>query len=184
MVVLTIVSEKKGEPLFFADPIPQVHFMRLLSCSLYNSWDTLKEEGSANVELKQNVKSVSKVPPGHYDLQSLAKEISFLLARYGYLALKTEINQPLGQLVIMNSGARPIELDRDLAALLGIERKLPLKTVVKRLTSPSTYFIHCDLIDKTQNLWNGERSDLLAVFDLKGKPFENVTYLSPPQQVA
>ena len=99
------------------------------------------------------------------------------------VTLQTEINKPFGQLVIYNTTGRQIELDRDLADLLGIERKLQLKTVVKRITSPSTYFIHCDLIDKTQNLWNGKRSDLFAVFDVKGKPYEKVTYHSSPQQV-
>ena len=47
MVVLTIVTQKNGETIFFDESIPQVHFMKLISCSLYNSWDTLKREGSA-----------------------------------------------------------------------------------------------------------------------------------------
>ena len=37
MVVLTIVTQKNGEAIFFDEPIPQVHFMKLISCSLYNS---------------------------------------------------------------------------------------------------------------------------------------------------
>ena len=47
MVVITIVTQKNGETIFFDESIPQVHFMKLISCSLYNSWDTLKNEGSA-----------------------------------------------------------------------------------------------------------------------------------------
>ena len=93
------------------------------------------------------------------------------------------MNEPFGLFVIHNASGRQIELDRDLAALLGIGRKLHLVTYVKRLTSPTAYFIHCDLIDKTQNLWNGERSNLLAVFDLKGKPYQKTTYHSNPRQV-
>ena len=183
MVVLTIVTEGNGEPLFFADPIPQVHFIKLLSCSLYNSWDTLKKEGSANIELNEGVKSVIKVPPGHHDLESLSRQIDSLFDRYGYKGLETEINQPVGQLVIKNFGAKPIELDKDLADFLGIRRKWQLTTFVRRLSGPTAYFIHCDLIDKTQNLWNGERSNLLAVFDLKGKPYQKTTYHSNPRQV-
>jgi len=49
MVVLTILTENNGEPIYFEDPIPQVHFIKLISCSLYNSWDTLKKEGSARL---------------------------------------------------------------------------------------------------------------------------------------
>jgi len=54
---------------------------------------------------------------------------------------------------------------------------------VKRFTAPTTYFIHCDLIDKQKNLFNGKRSDVLALFDVKGKPYEKVSYQASPQQV-
>ena len=67
--------------------------------------------------------------------------------------------------------------------MLGIGRKLHLITFVKRLTSPTTYFIHCVLIDKEQNLFNCKKSDVLALFDIKGKPFEKVSYHGSPQQV-
>jgi len=60
---------------------------------------------------------------------------------------------------------------------------LALTTFVKQITSPTTFFIHCDLIDKTQNLFNSRRSDLLALVDVKGKPYEKVTYHSSPKQV-
>ena len=40
MVVLTIVSQKNGEDVYFDPPLPKEHFMKLLSCSLYNCWDT------------------------------------------------------------------------------------------------------------------------------------------------
>ena len=33
--------------VYFDEPIPQIHFMKLISCSLYNRWHTLKREGSA-----------------------------------------------------------------------------------------------------------------------------------------
>jgi len=113
----------------------------------------------------------------------MAKKIDGLFDNYGYKQLETEINQPVGQLVIKNFGGKPIELDRDLAGLLGIGRKLNLITFVKRFTVPTTYFIHCDLIDTERNLFNGKRSDVLAPFDVKGKPYEKVSYQGSPQQV-
>ena len=88
--------------------------------------------------------------------------------------LLTEINTSVGQLIITNSQNKKITLDRDLAQLLGISRKLLYKTFIKRLASPTAYCIHCDLVDQHQNLLN-ERS-LLAKFDIKGKPFEKVYY--------
>ena len=76
MVVLTIVMQKNGETVYFDQPLPKVHFMKLLSCSLYNSWDTLKNEGSASlVDEKNNPSgSISKLAAGHYDLHSLGKK--------------------------------------------------------------------------------------------------------------
>ena len=41
---------------------------------------------------------------------------------------------------------------------------------------PTAYFIHCDLTDRNDNLFNGKRSDLLAKFDITGKPYEKVRY--------
>jgi hypothetical protein len=189
MVVLTLVAQNNGEPICFEDPIPKVHFMKLISCSLYNSWDTLKKEGPASLgDIQSSVGvSVSKLLPGHYNLESVSEEIKGLFEKYKY-ALETEIYTPVGQLVIRNyskenSGIKPVEFDRDFADLLGIDRKLKFITFVKKLTSPTTYFIHCDLIDKEQNLFNGKKSDLLARFDIKGKPFEKVTYNASQQQV-
>jgi len=49
MVVLTIAMQKNSETIYFEDLIPRVHFMKLISCSLFNSWDTLKREGSATL---------------------------------------------------------------------------------------------------------------------------------------
>ena len=183
MVVLTVVTQQNGGTIYFENPIPKVHFMNLISCSLYNSWDTLKKEGSGSLGDKNNAigLSVSKITPGHYDLESMAKTIEGLFAKYSY-KLETEINQPAGQLVIKNFGLKPVELDRDLAGLLGIRRNLGLITFVKRLTAPTTYFIHCNLIDTELNLFNGKRSDVLASLDVKGKPYEKVSYQASPQQ--
>ena len=49
MVVLTIVTKKNREEIYFEDYIPKVHSMKLISCSLFNSWDALKKEGSSEL---------------------------------------------------------------------------------------------------------------------------------------
>ena len=49
MVFLTLVTQKNGETIFLDQAIPKVHFMKLISCSLYNSWDTLKNEGALSI---------------------------------------------------------------------------------------------------------------------------------------
>jgi len=70
-----------------------------------------------------------------------------------------------------------------LTGLLGIGTQLGLVSHVKKLNTPSAYFIHCDLIDKTKIFLNAKRSDVLAKFDTKGLAYENVSCHSPPQDV-
>jgi len=67
-----------------------------------------------------------------------------------------------------------------LAKLLGTRLTLSDISYVKKLNSPSAYFIHCDLLDKTKNFLNGKKSDVLARFDLKGLPYEKNNYSLPP----
>ena len=76
-----------------------------------------------------------------------------------------------------------IEMSQNLAQLFGLNEATLRRVVnVKRL-SPSTYFVHCDLIDKRQNLLNGKPSTVLTRFDIRGKPFEKVHYQTPQPHV-
>ena len=45
MVVLTIVTQNNGETVYFDEPLSKVHFIKLVSCSLYNSWHNLSQPG-------------------------------------------------------------------------------------------------------------------------------------------
>ena len=186
MVVLTIVTEKNGKAIFFDEPIPQVHFIKLISCSLYNSWDNLKNEGSVSlgdINTSGGV-SVEKIPPGHYTLEDMAIKMDDMFKKRGYDKFKVTKNEPFSRFLINNFGDKQFEFDRDLAAFFGTKRKFPKESsiFVNRLPQ-TTFFIHCDLIDKTQNLFNGKRTDLLAHFDIKCGPFKKITYHSSPQQV-
>ena len=44
MVLLTIVTNSNPHTLYFDHPIEKPSYIRLLSTSLYNSWNNLKEE--------------------------------------------------------------------------------------------------------------------------------------------
>ena len=74
-------------------------------------------------------------------------------------------------------------LNQDLADFLNYDEELNHTSYITRLNSPTTYFIHCDLIDKRQNLLNGKPSTVLARFDIRGQPFEKVHYQTPQQHV-
>ena len=200
MVVLTIVAQKNCETVYFDEPIPQVHFMRLVSCSLYNSWHNLKTVGLLTI--KQTDEPVASIPEGNYTVMSLAKELMESLKKYNAPGVKMEIDTNMpnsvmkieidtntsnsvikkGSIVVNPNSNRDISVSHTLASFMGVGRKLDVVSHIKKLNSPSAYFIHCDLIDKTKNLFNGKRSDVLAKFDIRGMPYGKFTYPSLPQE--
>jgi len=184
MVVLTIVAQKNGETVYFDEPIPQVHYMRLVSCSLYNSWHNLTRVGVIAVD-SSSVR-IASIPQGNYNLLSLVKELkSSMREQQNQIPLEFETNMPNSVLKITspNHDRYPICLSHALANMLGIETRLGAITYVKKLNIPAVYFIHCDLIDKSNNFLNGKRSDILAKIDIRGLPYDRVTYPSLPQDV-
>ena len=90
-------------------------------------------------------------------------------------------NMPVGLMVINNSNN--IRFSANLVELFGVKPASNPITIIKQLNSPTSYFIHCDLIDKRQNLLNGKPSFVLARFDIRGKPFERVHYQTAQQHV-
>ena len=133
-------------------------------------------------EKKDPSVSVGRIATGHYNLESMAKEMKSIFETYGYNKLATKINTSFGQLEITNTGTKPINLDRDLSQLFGVGRSLSQKTIVKYLRYPTAYFIHCSLIDRNSNFVNNKKSDLLAKIDVRGKSYEKVRYDASPQQ--
>ena len=183
MVILTVVTTENPHTVYFDQPIENPSYIRLLSCSLYNSWFNLKEEGA--ITLLDDDKKPFKVTflPGHYTLDALAIEIRNSLNKHR-VPLQTDVNTIVGQLVITNPQFKKIVIDSNLGHLLNLNTfTLEFKTFIKKLNSETTYYIHCDLLDKEQNLLNGKPSTVLQTFDITGKPFEKVFYQSSPQHV-
>ena len=48
---------------------------------------------------------------------------------------------------------RDISVSHTLASFMGVGTQLPIVSHIKELNSPSSYFIHCDLIDPTKKLF-------------------------------
>ena len=184
MVVLTIVMQTNGETVFFDEPFPKVHFMRLVSYSLYNSWHNLTKVGQ--ISFKTSNKILASIPEGHYSIESIAKELTKSFKIHKTDPIPIENYNPDSWLKIILSfeinKKNEIKVSHDLARLIGTTTTLGQDEYIKKLNSRSTYFIHCDLIDKSQNFLNNKKSDLLATFDIKGKPYENVTYDASPQE--
>ena len=74
MVVLVIVVQKNGMPICFDEPIPRVHFKRLVSWNLYNSWRNLKSVGQIN--LQGTGETLASIPQEHYMVDDLVKELT------------------------------------------------------------------------------------------------------------
>ena len=185
MVVLTIVTQTNGETILFDEPLLKVHFMRLVSCGLYNSWHNLTSVGQMSFKMSDQV--IASIPEGHYTVESIAKEMtkSFKINKSDSIISIENYNPNSVQKIILSfktNKSTNIEVSHALAQLIGISTTLGQDVYIKKLNCPSTYFLHCNLIDKNQNFINNKKSDLLATFDVKGKPYEKVTYDASPQQ--
>ena len=121
--------------------------------------------------------------PGFYTLETLSFIIKNVFKEKFGITIPTQINQPRAAMVIYNTTGNKILLDEDLADFLGYDKELDPISFITRLNSPTTYFIHCDLIDKKQKLLNGKPSTVLARFDIRGQPFEKIHYQTPQQHV-
>ena len=183
MVLLTVVTTSNPHTLYFDHPIEKPSYIRLLSASLCNSWYNLKQNASiVYLDLDTNKTFTKTLSPGHYTLEQFAKIIQEAFTDRS-VDLKAELNTIRGGLTISNPYTASVQLTENLAKLLDLEPGFNGIMDVKQLMTPSTYFVHCDLIDKRQNLLNGKPSTVLARFDIRGKSFEKVHYQTPQQHV-
>ena len=178
MVLLTIVTNLNPHTLYFDHPIEKPNYIRLLSASLYNSWHNLKEEAIIYADDPNGTRE-AKLLPGHYTTDALVKEFNDLSTNNNKFVITATAHTSLGVMIINGGNTR---FSHGLLQLFGIKKVLPI-TFVKRLTAPSTYFVHCNLINKRQNLLNGKPSTVLARFDIRGQAFEKVHYQTSQQHV-
>ena len=183
MVLLTVVTHSNPHTLYFDHPIEKPSSIRLLSASLYNSWHNLKQIGRITVHDNNNNPRSYVFFPGFYTLETLAYAFTNIFKEKYGITLPTKIHQPTGAMIIINPTGKKVLLDEDLADLLTTDQELTPLTFIKRLKEPTTHFVHCDLIDKRQNLLNGKPSTVLARFDIRGQAFEKVNYQTPQPHV-
>jgi len=129
---------------------------------------------------------IASIPQGHYNLVSLEKELkSSIDEKKSGIKFEIELNKPNSARKLFNPDhdRYPITVSHALADLMGIATQIGHFAHVKKLNTPSAYFIHCDLIDPSNNFFNGKRTDVLAKIDIRGLPYDKVTYPSLPQEV-
>ena len=124
----------------------------------------------------------STIPPGHYTLENLAELINGIFLSFSVKHFETKTNTAEAVLQIIRNSDIKFSFSRDFNNILGIDGALKKLTNIKRLSYPSAYFIHCDLIDRNYNFFNNEKSSLLAKIGVRGKAYEKVRYDASPQQ--
>ena len=164
MTIVTIITNANDHTVYFNKPIKNFQYIKLISCSLYNSWINLEKNGK--ITLTENEDEAGKkyleIPPGHHSPKSML----YFFKKLNYFSI---INSPQGILVFPNTENQTItELTPNLRELFDIDAKNRTDFVIKKFKLPHSYFIHCDLMDKTENLLNGKPSNLLAKFSIRG----------------
>ena len=179
MVLITTVAHSNGHTINFDEPIFQPSRVKLISASFYNSWNVLKSVAEITITDEDSKKQTGiNIPPGHYTLKSMANKLIKLFNKND-IDLSIETNTSRGEMVILNPNEYTIWLDQKLHELIDIDMNNVPDIVVKRFKNPRSLFIHCDIVDKQNNLLNGRRSTILAKIDVKGKPFEKIYYEMP-----
>ena len=131
--------------------------VRLVSCSLYNSWHNLI---GGEVTKKG---TTHKIPDSHYTPQTLAKE----LAKHD-VTLTTGLPH---EWKLETPKQNPSTTNPAIDVLLG--SKVVNGETLYHWNVPSNYEIHCDLV---QSYDNGKLSNAMAKFPPKGNPFDLVEY--------
>ena len=91
---------------------------------------------------------------------------------------KVTMNHLMKGMVILNPYKKKnVKLDRDIYFLFGIDQRLQERNLTGRFTSLNTKLFYCDLLDKDENLFNGEPTRVLGCFYIAESQFEKVDFL-------
>ena len=171
MVVLTFVTKKNGETFYFDEPFQKAIFIKLNSCSLYNSWYNLATDGIIK-GVRDNGPDFNllTVPAGHHSHETLVEYF------------KQDKRVATGAAFTINGGFYFLSHNVKVKFADGFDGLFSSVNTKDQKTwffggfKTDSYFIHCSLIDKEENYFNTKKSDLLAKFDVRGKPYEKVFY--------
>ena len=86
--------------LYFDHPIEKLNYIRLLSTSLYNSWNNLKEEAVISVADPNGITAKANLLPGHYTIDVLVNEFNNLNKTNPKFVLNAVANTPVSSMTI------------------------------------------------------------------------------------
>jgi len=105
------------------------------------------------INLTQTRQTLASIPGGHYTLHGLVRELkSNLEENKNKAGIKLKTNN--SSYVLQITSEKGISITHGLAALLGTGTTLDLTSHIRKLNTPSAYFIHCDLIKRNKNQSN------------------------------
>ena len=116
MVVLTVAAPLNDYTIYFKHPLQKPNYIRLISCSLYNSWHNLQtkaEISTTHKETKQQ--TIAELRPGHYTLEIIAKILTSLLK------LPIEAKAPQGVIAFNNSKKLTIGMTDNLRLFFNVD---------------------------------------------------------------
>ena len=162
-MIVFLESDKNNFTTYLNPPI-KARKVRLVSCSLYNSWyNLIGGEVTAS-----GSPPMTKIPDSHYTPITLAKE----LAKHGYtLTTGLPHEMTFKRNVTTSTG---LGVDNPLVKLLGCDYTLTGGNAVSvDWKVPSGYEVYCNLV---HSYHEGKPSHLMSKFPPKGNPFDLVEY--------
>ena len=124
---------------------------------------------------RQSNASVETILSSKYTLESPVKAHRKITGEGR--GFKVTMNHLMAGMVILNPYKKNVKLDRDIYFFLGIDQRLQERNLTGRFTSLNTKLFYCDLLDKDENLFNGEPTRVLGCFYIAESQFEKVDFL-------
>ncbi|KAL9953007.1 hypothetical protein ACROYT_G040354 [Oculina patagonica] len=175
MVVLTIDASSNGEAVYFDQPIEKPRFISLLSCSLQNSWRNLEEIGSISIKQNNVSNNVADFFPGNYNFDEITTYLTNKFKDQQKLTVKRD-DLKRGFSITKTKNIESFSFDKNLSKLFKNTIVDAANARIEDFTIPDFYYIHCNLLSKENNLYNGKPSDILACVPITGKPYDLVHY--------
>ena len=118
MAVLTVAAPSNDYTIYFKRPLPKQNYIRLISCSLYNSWLNLQTKAEISITDKETKKqTIVKLPPGHYTPEIIAKILTQVLK------LPIEAKAPQGITAFNNTEKHIIGMTDNLRLFFNFDQK-------------------------------------------------------------
>ena len=115
----------------------------------------MEENGIMSAKLASDADASAtyvSITSGHYTPASMAKAITDNFAEK-YVDLTLDTRTSLDVMNILNPKNKyKCSLSNNLRVLFGVVSQVNANILVRKFNSKNSYFIHCDLVDKKQNL--------------------------------